>query len=252
MKTISIINLKGGVGKTVTSANMAHILAVVYNQRVLLVDGDKQGNLSQFYGVHGYDHFTVADILTGRHKFVEEIILPTKYAGLDIIPANMHLIACAGQVDKLEQLKLALDEVSDQYDYCIIDNAPDINACTINALMASDTVIIPLKIDKFAFAGVSVLVEQIVSIMKMNPMLNFIGCLVTSYVANEVNMQGVEWMDDGLPYYIFNTKIRRTEKVDESTFAAVPIIEYSPRCGAAKDYKAFVAEFWGGDDCAKG
>lgn len=167
MKTISIINLKGGVAKTLSAVNMAHILAAVHNKRVLLVDNDKQGNASKMFGLHSYEKKSVADILTEKAPALDEIIAPTRYENLDLIPANMNLLRAnlAVMVDNTRQretrFKKAFRAISGDYDFCIIDNAPDINISTINALVASDDVLIPIKIDKFAFDGLAELREQI-------------------------------------------------------------------------------------------
>ncbi|MCX4265508.1 MAG: ParA family protein, partial [Firmicutes bacterium] len=140
-------------------------------------------------------------------------------------------------------LRAALGAVTGEYDYCIIDNAPDINISVINALVASDYVLIPIKIDNFAFDGLKELKEQIINTQEdLNPDLQLLGCFVTSYQNNDVNSQGEEWLKAQADYPLFDTHIRRTEKVDESTFAAMPIMLYSRRCGAALDYLKFVEE----------
>ena len=159
MKIISIINLKGGVAKTLTADNMAHVLAVFHNKRVLLVDNDKQGNTSKAFGVHSYDEKSLSDVLTARRLDVREVIKKTRFENIDVLPANMTLIRANMEVlmdttrPQQTRLRAALDPVAGQYDFCIIDNAPDINISTINALVASDDVIIPIKIDKYAFDG---------------------------------------------------------------------------------------------------
>lgn len=250
MKTISIINLKGGVAKTISATNIAHILAVVHNKKVLLVDNDKQGNASKMFGLHSYDESSVADLMTKRFGNLDELITPTRYENLDLIPANMTLLKANLEVmldstrPQQTRFSSALMQLEEEYDYCIIDNAPDINISTINALVASDDVLIPLKIDKFAFDGLAELKEQIKNTKEeLNTGLCLKGCFVTSYQRNEVNKQGEEWLKSQTEYTIFDTHIRRTEKVDESTFAATPIIEYSKRCGAARDYLKFVEEY---------
>lgn len=250
MKTISIINLKGGVAKTISAANMAHILAVIHNKRVLLVDNDKQGNASKMFNLHSYDEPSVAEVLTDRNVNLNEIIASTQYKNLDLIPANMNLLRANLQVlldssrPQQTRFRTAFKAISNDYDYCIIDNAPDINISTINALVASDDVMIPIKIDKFAFDGLAELKEQIDNTREeLNPCLCLKGCFVTCYQRNEVNKQGEEWLNTQREFPVFKTHIRKTEKVDESTFAAAPIIEYSRRCGAALDYIKLVEEY---------
>ena len=250
MKTISIINLKGGVAKTISAVNIAHILSVIHNKRVLLVDNDKQGNISKMFGIHSYEARSISDILTQRDAPLDEIIISTRYAGFDIIPANMTLLKANLEVlldtsrPQQTRLQAALRRVYNDYDYCIIDNAPDINISTINALVASDDVLIPIKIDKFAFDGLAELKEQIDNTREdLNPGLALRGIFVTCYINNEVNRQGEAWLRGQREYPVFNTRIRRTEKVDESTFAAVPIIEYSRWSNAARDYISLVDEY---------
>lgn len=249
MKTISIINLKGGVAKTISAANMAHILAEVHGKRVLLVDNDKQGNASKLFGLHSYEEMSIADVLTDRNAPLENIIAPTQFERLDLMPANMTLLEANLKVmldtarQRETRLKKALEGVAGQYDYCIIDNAPDINISVINALVASDYVLIPIKIDNFAFDGLKELKEQIDNTREeMNPALQLLGCFVTCYQNNDVNRQGEEWLNAQSDFPVFATHIRRTEKVDESTFASTPIMLYSRRCGATLDYLKFVDE----------
>jgi len=250
MKTIAIINLKGGVAKTISAANIAHILAVVHGKRVLLVDNDKQGNISKMFGLHGYDNPTIAELLTERDASIHETITPTKYPALGVITANMTLLRANMAIlldatrPQQTRLRTALRGVVDDYDYCVIDCAPDLNISTINALVAAEDVLIPIKIDKFAFDGLAELKEQIDNTREdLNPALTLRGCFITSYQNNEVNRQGAAWLRAQNEYPVLNTHIRRTEKVDESTFANTPIIEYSRYCGASKDYLALVNEY---------
>lgn len=250
MQTLSIMNLKGGVAKTTSSVNMAHILAAVHGAKVLLVDNDKQGNASKFLNRHNYDHAGMAEIMTERKPDMKAIIQHTDFPGLDVITANMNLLRANLKVMLDQQrpqqtrLRAALQQVSSEYDYCIIDNAPDINISTINALVASDTVMVPITIDDFAIDGLAELKEQINNTKEdLNPELHFMGCFITQFDrTNEADIQGEEFlkMQD---CSLFETHIRRTPKMKPSTFAREPIIEYSARCGASLDYKKLVEEY---------
>lgn len=134
--------------------------------------------------------------------------------------------------------------LTEAYDYCIIDNAPDINMSIINALVMSNDVIVPIFMDQYSFDGLDILLDQIAQVQEdFNENLKFAGCLITQYQNNDVNNQGIEWLKaHDIP--IFKQQIRRTEKkVSESTFAKMPLVEYSVRCGAAQDYKKFVLEY---------
>lgn len=250
MKIISIINLKGGVAKTISSVNMAHILATVHNKRVLIIDNDKQGNASKMFGMHSYEYKGTEALMIQKDLNMDEVIRKTDYENLDIVCANMNLLKANLEVvldqSRVQQTRFrkALNQVKDKYDYCIIDNAPDINISTINALVASEDVLIPVKIDDFAFDGLKEIKEQIEATKEdLNQNLNLKGCFITQFMKNEVNLQGKEYLNLQDEYPVFKTHIRRTEKIDESTFAKMPIVEYSRRCGAARDYLELVSEY---------
>lgn len=268
MRTISIISLKGGVAKTTTAVNMAYILAEVHDKRVLVIDNDKQGNASKtFKRYDPEDADTVARMMLDKNINLAEIIKTTDYEGIDLITANMDLLEAnlrtvvdtgrQQQTRFVKALSHAMVETMDAnflkplteaYDYCIIDNAPDINMSIINALVASDDVIVPVFMDQYSFDGLNILLEQIEQIREdFNENLWLEGCLVTQYQNNEVNNQGIEYLKaKGIP--VFDQRIRRTEKkVSESTIAGIPLVEYCVRCGAAQDYKKFVLEYLEGN-----
>lgn len=228
---------------------MAHILVTVHNKKVLIVDNDKQGNTSKLYSLHSYDKFSIADVLTVKNIDMSKVIQHTEYENLDLLPANMMLVKADLEIKmdvttpQQTRLKTALQKVSDYYDYCIIDNAPDINMYTINALVASNEYIIPLTIDKFAFDGLEVVFDQIDAIKEFNESLKFKGILVTQWQNNETNRVGEIWLKEQEKYCIYDTHIRRTEKINQSTFAQQPILVYSKRCAATKDYINFLEEY---------
>ena len=248
MKTISIINLKGGVGKTITAINIAYILSSLGN-RVLLVDNDKQGNTSKFFDAHSYDAPSLADVLTEKDFPARSAIVPTEYKGLDVLPANMNLLRADKQIlmdvtrPQQTRMKKALAAVSGDYDYTVIDNAPDLGMGVINALVASDDVIIPLKIDKFAFDGIEQLIEQIEEVREFNPKIRVAGCLVTMAQKNKVYALGQQFLKDHTDLPLFETTIRKTVRVDESTFTGKPLPVHSKGSTAAQDYMHLVAEY---------
>lgn len=248
MIVVYIGNLKGGVSKTITSVNLAYELAS-RGFKILLIDNDKQGNASKFYGVYGYEKPSLAEIML-MERTADEVIQKTSHENIDIIPANMNLLNANRAVmldpsrPQQTRIKKALETVEARYDYCIIDNAPDINMSVINALAIADDYIIPVKIDRFTFDGVDVMMDQAEQIREsFNPKLRFRGCLVTSFRKNEVNAQGEKYLREASKYKLFETHIRWTDKVDETTFTCEPIMVHSPRCGAAKDYRIFTDEY---------
>ena len=263
MRVISIINLKGGVAKTTTTVNMAYLLAK-RGYKVLLVDNDKQGNASKAFGLYDpEDHNNVARVMLEAVPLID-LAASTQYKNLDIVPANMDLLEAnlrvIADVSRPQQtrIKKAISKKSierelqgeettnaaEEYDFIIFDNAPDVNMSIINALVVSDDVIVPVEIDQYSFDGLDILLEQIAAVKEdFNPALSFRGCLITKYrQREEVQAQGAEVLKERCN--VFSTKIRRTEdKPKESTFAKIPLVEYSVRCGASQDYKKFVTEY---------
>lgn len=250
MQTISIISLKGGVAKTTTAVNMAYTLAKIHNKKVLVIDNDKQGNTSKAFDQYDPDDKdTIAKVMLERNIDVSEIIKKTPYVNMDLVTANMDLLEANLRtiVDTGRQQQTRFKKTftaAVDYDYCIIDNAPDINMSIINALVMSDVVIVPIMIDQYSFDGLDILLDQIKQVREdFNESLLFAGCLITQYQNNDINNQGMEWLaNQKMP--LFRQRIRRTEgKVSESTFAKMPVVKYSVRCGAAQDYKKFVLEY---------
>lgn len=248
MKTISIINLKGGVAKTVSAINIAHILAVMHGKRVLLIDNDKQGNTSKFFGLYDPEWEGLAELLTDKKMDVDNVIRKTAYEGLDVITANMNLLRANKEIlmdvsrPQQTRLRKKIESVKDRYDYVIIDNAPDINMTVVNALVASDDVLVPIKVDQFSFDGLEQIIDQIDDVSEFNSDIRFAGCFVTMFQRSSVNQQGAELLEQQ-GYPIFSTRIRKTVKVDEMTFAGKPLLEYAKRSTACVDYVALVKEY---------
>ena len=251
MRVLSVINLKGGVAKTVSSVAIAYILAEVFHFRVLLVDNDKQGDASRGLRRRSEDGRGIAEIMTARRPEMAELVQHTDFENLDIITSNMKLLKANLEVlldqSRAQQTRIgkALAAVADQYDFCVIDNAPDINISTINALACSNDVIVPLEVDDNTTEGLAELAEQIESTREdLNPGLTFRGCFITKFDAkNEAHAQGAEKLEADGKYPIFHTKIRASRKVSESTFARLPIFLYSRRSAASMDYLELVKEY---------
>lgn len=262
METISIFNLKGGVGKTFTAINMAYELHR-RGFKVLLLDNDKQGNLSAAYKKYNAEEVAPAAKLLSTEKQTGQIIQKTEYHRIDIITANMSLLtATLNLVRKniIEDAEAAvmcyrhyLDQVKHEYDYCIIDNPPDIAMNVVNALMATDEVIIPVKVDDWALNGLDMLEEQIEDVKAYGQNIRIRGILITAYQKTAGEEAGKEWLEKqiiekrrtGQPYYPILGAIRWSKKVAENTFMHNAIYEYSPCCAAAQDYKKFVTRYTG-------
>jgi len=246
MKTISIFTQKGGVGKTISTINIAYTLVKQHEKRVLIIDNDKQGNTSQFFNVHSYEEKSISDLLTNHKLTIQEVIKKTNYEGLDIIPANMNLIRTNKELlldtsrPQQTRLKKHLEAVWNDYDYCIIDNAPDLTMSVINALVATNDVITPVSADKFAFDGLDFMIDQLEEIKEFNENIQFRGCFITRFSKNNLNRDSKDYFRS--EYQMFQTHIRNTVKVGETSYTQMPLLDYSPNCTAAKDYVSLVAE----------
>ena len=258
MRTISIVNLKGGVGKTVTTVNMAAILAAA-GKRVLVIDADAQANSTKFLGLNGNECSSLAEVLSGMAGCWTDWVYATGIDGLECVPASIDLIEAdiasvkdgnnvsaivdfIEGIEEDEQLGIEAGAPVEPYDFCIIDCPPSFTASSVAAIAASDDIIIPVKIDAFAIDGLNELVAQIDGVRSIKPGISIAGVLVTMWHNCPACVQGEELLRSrAIP--VFRQHIRRSDKVDESTFAKKPLIEYSPNCGPACDYKGFVAEY---------
>lgn len=250
MRVLSIINLKGGVAKTITSVVFAYILAEVFGYRVLLIDNDKQGDASRQLRRRSYEHKGTEEIMISRRPNMRDLIQKTDYENLEIITANIKLLKANLEVMLDQQrpqqtrIRKALESVSGDYDFCIIDNAPDINISTINAMVASNDILVPLEIDDNTTEGLPELVEQIENVKEdLNQELSFCGCLITKFDGhNAAHVQGEELLRSG-EYPVFTRHIRISKKVAESTFCREPVFLYSRRAAASMDYLEAVKEY---------
>lgn len=256
MRTITIINLKGGVGKTATAVNVAAILAKDYKQRVLLVDADSQCNTTEFFSEgKSLEVSTLADLLRetrdGTNGFAEEYICKTKFQGIDIVAGDdtlMDLDLTKVKTNSVEALVLrdmleVLEDV-DSYDWCLIDCPPAFNAASAAALIAADEVIIPIKLDAFSLRGMTNMMHQIANMRRINPRLKLSGCLPTMWYNSPKIVEAEETLKaSGLPVF---DHIRRTDKVDDMTFAQEPLLISSPRSAAGVDYRRFVRDLMKG------
>lgn len=247
MKTIAVINIKGGVAKTATTVTSAHILATRFNKRVLVVDNDKQGHASLGLGCRDEKKLSAADVLLSQCR-IADAIRKTAYENLDVLPANMNLLTAMHNLSAratMQSFTIYPNEfktIEDIYDYCIIDNAPDVNIAVMNALHATDEIIVPIMLDQNSFDGFLQLEKQIQEARVYNSKLKFSGCLVTRYCKDEDGcLEGI----DLEPYKVFPIRIRRSSKVANSSFKFKPIVEYSPRSATARDYIEFTKFYFG-------
>lgn len=254
MRTIAIINLKGGVGKTTTAINMAALLAGRHDKSVLLIDNDPQGNASQIFECYESwsDTCGAADILNGGQpgRYFRSVGAGGNRSGIEVINANISLLgadnalrASTERQDNRYRAFLSTESVTQQYDYCIIDNPPALLMCTINALCAADEVIIPVTLDNWALDGVETITRQIEQLKALNDKLTIAGILLTNYKKSLENEAAEKWLRENCKYRVFDTQIRRSDKITAATYYKKPVDEYSPRSAAAVAYRKFVKEY---------
>jgi chromosome partitioning protein len=241
-------NQKGGVGKTTSTINLGAALAE-QGRRVLLVDLDPQGALSVGLGVNPLQlDRTVYNLLMERDVTVDDVMLKTNVAGMDLLPSNIDLSAAEVQlvteVAREQTLLRALQPVLDDYDIVLMDCQPSLGLLTVNALTAAHGVIIPLECEFFALRGVALLIQTIEKIQeRLNPQLELEGILATMYDARtlhgrEVLARVVEAFGDR----VFHTVINRTVRFPETTVAGEPITTYASSSSGATAYRELAKE----------
>jgi len=247
-KIISVTNQKGGVGKTTSCVNLASYVADAGN-KVLLIDMDPQGNACSSVGVEvEKGKNSVYEILLGEIK-ANDAIYPSVLKGLDVIPSNVDLAGAEVDLVYVENrenvLKEALKEISSAYDYIFIDCPPSLGLLTVNALTATDTIIIPIQCEYFALVGLGQLMNTVRLIKKhLNPNIEIEGVLLTMK-DNRSNL--VSQVSDEIKKYfgtkVYNTFIPRNVRLAESPSHGKPILLYDSRSKGALAYKALSEEF---------
>lgn len=248
MKTLAIINQKGGVGKSTTAQALAAGLALK-GYKVLTVDLDPQGNTSFSLGA-GTDGATALGVLLAEVK-PADAIQPTKYG--DVIAGSKALAgadAFLTEIGKEYKLKEALEQVGGGYDYIVIDTPPALGILTINALTACDSVIIPAQADIYSLQGIADLADTIKQIKKYcNPALTIEGILFTRYSSRSAfNKELAELAGElaaKLGTRVFTTTIREAVAVKKAQAAQQSLFEYDPKAKVTEDYKALVGELLG-------
>jgi chromosome partitioning protein len=247
-RVIAMCNQKGGVGKTTTTINLGASLAE-FGRKVLLVDFDPQGSLSVGLGLNPHEmELSIYNLLMQRDVDFEEVVVPTGVPGMDLLPSNIDLSAAEVQlvheVAREQTLSRVLAPAMDKYDVILIDCQPSLGLLTVNALTASDGVIVPLECEYFALRGVALLKTTIDKVQeRLNPKLEIDGVLGTMFDGRTLHSREVmerlvhAWGDK-----VFHTVIRRTIKFSDSTVAGEPITTYASTSQGADSYRQLAKE----------
>jgi chromosome partitioning protein len=247
-RVVAMCNQKGGVGKTTTTINLGAALAD-YGQRVLLVDFDPQGALSVGLGVDAHDlELSVYNLVMERDVKPADILKETSVRGMDLLPSNIDLSAAeiqlVSEVAREQALSRALQPVIPEYDVILVDCQPSLGMLTVNALTASDGVIIPLECEYFALRGVALLQETIEKVRdRLNPRLQIEGLLATMYDSRTVHGREVlTRLVEAFGDRVFHTVVTRTVRFPETTVAGQPITSFAPESPGAVAYRQLARE----------
>ena len=252
-KIISVINQKGGVGKTTTVINLAAGLTTK-GKKILVIDLDPQGNATTGLGLSNNDNSdrTIYSVLNGTRK-VSEVITKTNIENLDLITSNVDLsgleVETAGDTRRAfilkEQITAYLNDSRGLYDYVIIDCPPSLSLLTIMALVASNSLVVPLQTEFFALEGLTQLMKTIERIKtNLNPELLIKGILLTMYdkrnkLSSQVEAEAREYFKDK----VYQTVVPRNVRLSEAPSHGVPVLVYDKTCPGSKSYFNFTEEF---------
>lgn len=250
-KIISIVNQKGGVGKTTTALNMSAWLSLFTKAKVLLIDMDGQANLTACVNI---DKSKVKgnsfDLLVNEELKAEDIIYKDKSLLFDIIVADEKLnnidLILNNVMDRERQLSYKLEEIKEKYDFIIIDCSPSLNLATINSLATTDFIMIPVQADYLSVRGTAKLLESINKVKaKINPGLDILGVFLTMYDNRKLNDKEIyDTIQEQFKEKAFKTCIRENVRLKESPIERKSIFEYDKSCNGFYDYYSLMVEVW--------
>ncbi|HYZ08998.1 MAG TPA: ParA family protein [Pseudonocardiaceae bacterium] len=247
-RVIAVCNQKGGVGKTTSTINLGAAMTE-YGRRVLLVDFDPQGALSVGLGIPAHQlEQSIYNLIMERGTTVEDVVIPTRVEGMDLLPSNIDLSAAEVQlvteVGREQTLGRCIAPALDRYDFVLVDCQPSLGLLTINALACADGVVIPLECEFFSLRGVALLIDTIDKVReRLNPKLEIVGILATMYDPRTLHAREVmSRVLDAFGDTVFDTVIHRTVRFPETTVAGEPITVWAPKSAGAKAYRALARE----------
>lgn len=251
MTKIAIINLKGGVGKSVTACNLACVLGWKYSRGVLVMDLDKQANSSKFFKCFGPGMTTMAKVMTLENDLSDAIQTANGLPGVlrvDVAPSSMEMIFANQRLTletmrpRHDRLRNALEQHREDYDYCIMDCPPDIDMATVNALVCADWVIIPVDCGEWAMDGLAEILKQVKEAKEAyNPELEVLCVLPTMYRRTRYGAKAINQLaESGLPLFRYEDgrilRIDASVKVQEAISEHMPLYAYSPKSKASEQY----------------
>ncbi len=246
-RIIAIANQKGGVGKSTTAINLSAAIAEK-NKKVLVIDSDPQGNTTSGLGIDKNNvEKTIYDVYLGNDT-INHCIVNTEYENLELLPSNVNFAAAEIELIGVEKKEFILrnetDYIKDNYDFIIIDCPPSLNLLTVNALAASDTVLVPVQCEYYALEGLSQLIHTINLVKeRLNPSLEMEGVVFTMYDSRtNLSAQVVENVKENLEERIFDTLIPRNIRLAEAPSYGQPITAYEPKSAGAESYRNLADE----------
>jgi chromosome partitioning protein len=246
-KIISVANQKGGVGKTTTTINLSAALAEK-GKKILIIDIDPQGNTTSGFGIDkNKEENTIYELLLDDCS-INETIKKDVIPGIDIIPSNVNLAAAEIELIGIDHkefiLRDALDFVRDDYDCILLDCPPSLNVLTVNAMVASDTVLVPIQCEYYALEGLSQLIHTINLVKeRLNPKLDIEGIVFTMYDSRtNLSQQVVENVKSHVTQKVYKTVIPRNIRLAEAPSYGQPITIYDPKSAGADAYRALADE----------
>ncbi len=250
---ISVINQKGGVGKTTTAINLASGLALK-NKKILIIDLDPQGNATTGLGLSNSESSdeTIYAVLNGTKKIID-VIKKTQFQNLDLVTSNVDLsgleVETAGDSRRAfilkEQITAYLNDSGRKYDYILIDCPPSLSLLTVMSLVTSNSLIVPLQTEFFALEGLTQLMKTIERIkINLNADLKIKGILLTMYdKRNKLSSQVEKEARDYFKEKVYSTVIPRNVRLSEAPSHGVPVLIYDKSCPGSKSYFNFTEEF---------